>query len=59
MRFAWGGLAVWAALVGFVAFVGLSTAPGAPQEAAVGAMACTAVIVPYVLLRALDEAGRR
>ena len=60
LRFAWGVLAAWAALVGVMPMAGLAAAKSAPQESAIGAMSCASVIVPYVLLRALDEAsGRR
>ena len=60
LRFAWGVLAAWAALAGVMTMAGLAAAKSASQKAAIGAISCAPAIVPYVLLRALDEAsGRR
>jgi hypothetical protein len=39
---------------GFVGYVTIATASGAPQQAAGAAMACLIVIAPYVLARAIE-----
>ena len=57
-RVMWGLLAAWSVIVGGLFVAAIGGASGAPQEAAGAAMACAAVVVPYVFLRALDEANR-
>ncbi len=59
LRVAWGALAAWAVAVGAMTIVGLGASNSAPQETAVGAIGCALVVVPYVLLRAVDKAAGR
>lgn len=40
---------------GFVGFITIVGASGAPQEAAGAAIGCLIVIVPYVFARSIDE----
>jgi len=40
-------------------FVGLSTAKGAPQEAAAAAAACALAIIPYVIFRVIQLDSER
>jgi hypothetical protein len=42
-------------LGGFIGFVSIASANGAPQEAAGAAIALLVVIAPYVFARAVDE----
>lgn len=42
-------------VAGFVGFVTIVSANGAPQEASGAALACTIAFLPYAFARALDE----
>ncbi|PWC54251.1 hypothetical protein ABNQ39_20865 [Azospirillum sp. A26] len=50
----WLLTAVASVIAGLVMFVGISKANGAPQEAAVSAMALGIAIIPYVFTRAWE-----
>lgn len=54
-RALWFLLAVWCVLAGILFVILLPSARGAPQEAALAAMGCFAVIGPYIFCRAADE----
>ena len=55
MRF-FGIVTIVSALLGAVVlFLGFATAKGAPQEAAVAALACALAVIPYVIFRALQS----
>jgi hypothetical protein len=43
---------------GGIAYVGVVSASGAPQEAAAAAIGCCVAIVPYVIARSVDELVR-
>jgi DNA-binding transcriptional LysR family regulator len=51
----WFGAAFGAVVGGVLAFGGIVTATGAPQQAAAASMGCVIAIVPYVFARAVSE----
>jgi hypothetical protein len=53
-RFFWAVSVVAAVVGGLVGYVTITTASGAPQQAAGAAMACLIVIAPYVLARGIE-----
>lgn len=57
--FAWASTLICTCGAALYAAVALSAATGAPQQAAAAAIACAAVIIPYVFSRALDRITQR
>lgn len=58
-EFSWVVTLIAACLAGLTLLVGLLTANGAPQQAAVGAIAVAMAIVPYVFTRAVEGLSAR
>lgn len=48
-------LSLWALAVGAIFVASFATMKGAPQEAAAAGMACAAVVIPYVFIRAMEK----
>lgn len=57
-KLCWFGALVGAGAGGFVGFVTIASASGAPQQAAGAAMARLIAIVPYVFARSIQELFR-
>jgi len=57
MAFLWFLVALCALGAGGLLLVGLSIAQGAPQQAAVAAIAAACALIPYVFVRACALAG--
>ena len=55
IKLAWVLTVLCSVLSAFVLIVGLDSAESAPQEAAVAAVACALVIIPYCFARAISE----
>lgn len=59
MRVVWA-IAMLGPMVGFLFLVlALTVANGAPQEAALAAVACAFAVIPYCFARALESALRK
>jgi hypothetical protein len=54
MKFFWVCVALAAALAALVLVGGLATANGAPQQAAVAAVAVAIAVIPYIFARAIE-----
>jgi predicted RND superfamily exporter protein len=59
MRFVWAVVVLLTLLIGAAWVLGLLMAQGAPQEAAVSASSAAAVVMLYVLARAIEGVFRR
>jgi hypothetical protein len=55
VRLCWLGALIGALAGGFVGYVAIGAATGAPQEAAGAAMGCLIAMVPYVFARSIHE----
>ena len=49
-----GALCLFGVFLSMLVMSALASAEGAPQEAAIGAIACAFVVIPYVLMRTLQ-----
>ncbi len=58
-KFFWGLSLIASVLAAAFGLLTITTASGAPQEAAGAGIACFIAIVPYVFARGVDEISRR
>ena len=57
-KFLWILVIIGSILGGLIAFIGVTAAKGAPQEAAAAAMGIAFAVIPYCLARAVSEMGK-
>lgn len=57
-KFLWVVTVICSLLGALTAIFGIASANGAPQEAAVAAIAIAFAVIPYCLARAVSELGR-
>jgi len=58
MKTLWIAYSIVAGLAGIIGLVGYSQAESAPQQAAAAGMALAVAVIPYLIVRAIQEASR-